>query len=134
MGRIIDEAETWKLAHPELVLPREVDVGTSMEEGIASAAVHAAATLSELLSIFRQPKFTKVTSVGFSVSLFDQASNVFFKNLSKLVVNPLTCDLGPFSANFYYTSTSSAVVDVLVASVELGIPNPRTAGSYVSKS
>lgn len=47
MGRIIDEAERWKGAHPELVLPREVDVGTSIEEGIASAAVHAAATLSE---------------------------------------------------------------------------------------
>lgn len=51
MGRIIDEAETWKLAHPELVLPREVDVGTSMEEGIASAAVHAAATLKAKLIV-----------------------------------------------------------------------------------
>lgn len=49
MRRIISEAEKWKTGHPELVLPRAVDVGTSKEEGIASAAVHAADTLSEFL-------------------------------------------------------------------------------------
>nr|AIT69976.1 pyruvate kinase [Ishige okamurae] len=43
MRRIIDEAEKWTGAHPELVLPNVAGMTTiSSREGVASAAVHAA--------------------------------------------------------------------------------------------
>ncbi|CAM9784343.1 unnamed protein product, partial [Discosporangium mesarthrocarpum] len=47
MRRIIDEAESWKETHQELVLPTAniVRSGSCQNEGIASAAVHAAHTL-----------------------------------------------------------------------------------------
>ena len=49
MRCIIDEAESWKVSNPELVLPDEPEASmTSEMEGIASAAVHAAHSLSEL--------------------------------------------------------------------------------------
>lgn len=55
MRCIIDEAESWKGSNPELVLPDAAEPqATSEMEGIASATVHAADSLSE--------------SVAFSVS------------------------------------------------------------------
>lgn len=48
MRRIIEEAETWRRCNPDLVLPDAAEaVATSEMEGIASAAVHAADSLSE---------------------------------------------------------------------------------------
>lgn len=56
MRRIIDEAERWKVIHPELVLPREAKVASDEQaEGIASAAVHAAESLSELIARITRP-------------------------------------------------------------------------------
>lgn len=50
MRRIIEEAETWRRYNPDLVLPDAAEaVATSEMEGIASAAVHAADSLSESL-------------------------------------------------------------------------------------
>ena len=48
MRCIIDEAESWKGSNPELVLPDAAEAqATSEMEGIASATVHAAHSLSE---------------------------------------------------------------------------------------
>lgn len=48
MRCIIDEAESWKGSNPELVLPDAAEPqATSEMEGIASATVHAAHSLSE---------------------------------------------------------------------------------------
>ncbi|CAN0362207.1 unnamed protein product, partial [Hapterophycus canaliculatus] len=48
MRCIIDEAESWKGSNPELVLPDAAEPSATSEmEGIASAAVHAARSLSE---------------------------------------------------------------------------------------
>ncbi len=49
MRCIIDEAESWKGSNPELVLPDAAEPSATSEmEGIASATVHAAHSLSEL--------------------------------------------------------------------------------------
>lgn len=51
MRCIIDEAESWRGSNPELVLPDAAEaLAASKMEGIASAAVHAAKTLSEFFS------------------------------------------------------------------------------------
>lgn len=48
MRCIIDEAERWRGSNPELVLPDAAEVAATSEmEGIASAAVHAAHSLSK---------------------------------------------------------------------------------------
>lgn len=48
MRSIINEAEAWKASYPELVLPHTPEASSTSEmEGIASAAVHAADSLSE---------------------------------------------------------------------------------------
>lgn len=48
MRCIIDEAESWKGSNPELVLPDAAEPSATSEmEGIASATVHAADSLSE---------------------------------------------------------------------------------------
>lgn len=48
MRCIIDEAESWKGSNPELVLPDAAEPSATSEmEGIASATVHAARSLSE---------------------------------------------------------------------------------------
>lgn len=48
MRCIIDEAESWKGSNPELVLPDAAEPSATSEmEGIASATVHAAHSLSE---------------------------------------------------------------------------------------
>lgn len=47
MRCIIDEAESWKGSNPELVLPDAAEASATSEmEGIASATVHAAHSLS----------------------------------------------------------------------------------------
>nr|AIT70004.1 pyruvate kinase [Saccharina japonica]AIW62933.1 pyruvate kinase [Saccharina japonica] len=52
MRCIIDEAESWKVSNPELVLPDEPEASmTSEMEGIASAAVHAAHSLKAKLIV-----------------------------------------------------------------------------------
>lgn len=48
MRSIIYEAESWRASNPELVLPAVAEVAATSEmEGIASAAVHTAHSLSE---------------------------------------------------------------------------------------
>lgn len=60
MRCVIDEAESWKGSNPELVLPDAAEPSATSEmEGIASATVHAARSLSEwcrLVSACRNQK------------------------------------------------------------------------------
>lgn len=71
MRCIIDEAESWKGSNPELVLPDAAEAqATSEMEGIASATVHAAHSLSEsshsALCLWRWllPRATNSQSIG----------------------------------------------------------------------